>query len=184
MEIRLQEDGLVGTFRTPSSGRAGPFPGILALGGSDGGTPEYFLNLFCAERLRLSGSGVLGYQRHPDNDGRDPVRANRARPSMAPHSSGGHFLGRPRRHCRCLTGRRARAACGGDVSGSRGTRRRVCTGQCRVGWPRFHATSRGATIELDPSGATISISAVPDRRRASPLRARPVDAAPRGGGTR
>jgi pimeloyl-ACP methyl ester carboxylesterase len=47
MEIRLRETDLVGTFRTPE-GR-GPFPGILALGGSDGGTPEYFLNLCVTE---------------------------------------------------------------------------------------------------------------------------------------
>ena len=47
MEIRLREGGLVGTFRTPE-GR-GPFPGVLALGGSDGGTPEYFLNLCVPE---------------------------------------------------------------------------------------------------------------------------------------
>lgn len=43
MEIRLRESDLVGTFRTPEG--SGPFPGVLALGGSDGGTPEYFLNL-------------------------------------------------------------------------------------------------------------------------------------------
>ena len=47
MEIRLHENGLVGTFRTPEG--SGPFPAVLALGGSDGGTPEYFLNLCVAE---------------------------------------------------------------------------------------------------------------------------------------
>lgn len=47
MEIRLHESGLVGTFRTPEG--SGPFPGVLALGGSDGGTPEYFLNLCVPE---------------------------------------------------------------------------------------------------------------------------------------
>jgi pimeloyl-ACP methyl ester carboxylesterase len=47
MEIRLQESDLVGTFRTPEG--SGPFPAVLALGGSDGGTPEYFLNLCVSE---------------------------------------------------------------------------------------------------------------------------------------
>jgi acetyl esterase/lipase len=47
MEIRLGESDLVGTFRTPEG--SGPFPGVLALGGSDGGTPEYFLNLCVPE---------------------------------------------------------------------------------------------------------------------------------------
>jgi len=53
MEIRLQENGLVGTFRTPEG--SGPFPAVLALGGSDGGSPEYFLNL-CVS----AGFGCLG----------------------------------------------------------------------------------------------------------------------------
>lgn len=47
MKIRLHEDDLVGTFRTPEG--SGPFPCVLALGGSDGGTPEYFLNLCVSE---------------------------------------------------------------------------------------------------------------------------------------
>ena len=47
MEIKLRDSDLVGTFRTPKGG--GPFPGVLALGGSDGGTPEYFLNLCVPE---------------------------------------------------------------------------------------------------------------------------------------
>ena len=47
MQIRLREGDFVGTFRTPE-GR-GPFPGVLALGGSDGGTPDYFLNLCVAD---------------------------------------------------------------------------------------------------------------------------------------
>src|SRR5689334_18899481 len=34
-------------FATPEG--AGPFPGVLAVGGSDGGTPEYFLNLLIPE---------------------------------------------------------------------------------------------------------------------------------------
>jgi uncharacterized protein len=43
MEEKIQEDGFHATLRMPD-GR-GPFPGVVALGGSDGGTPEYFLNL-------------------------------------------------------------------------------------------------------------------------------------------
>ncbi len=44
---RIREDGIVGNFGVPDG--AGPFPGVLALGGSDGGTPDYFLNLFVPE---------------------------------------------------------------------------------------------------------------------------------------
>ena len=63
MEIRLHEHGLVGTFRTPEG--SGPFPAVLALGGSDGGTPEYFLNLCVAEGfacLALAYWGTTGTQ--------------------------------------------------------------------------------------------------------------------------
>ena len=63
MEIRLHENGLVGTFRTPEG--SGPFPAVLALGGSDGGTPEYFLNLCVAEGfacLALAYWGTAGTQ--------------------------------------------------------------------------------------------------------------------------
>ena len=49
IEGKLRNGDLVGTFRAPSTG--GPFPGVLALGGSDGGTPEYFLNLLVPEGL-------------------------------------------------------------------------------------------------------------------------------------
>ena len=45
--IKVRDDGIVGNFGTPDSG--GPFPGVLALGGSDGGTPDYFLNLLVPE---------------------------------------------------------------------------------------------------------------------------------------
>jgi dienelactone hydrolase len=45
--IKVREDGIVGNFGTPDGG--GPFPGVLALGGSDGGTPDYFLNLLVPE---------------------------------------------------------------------------------------------------------------------------------------
>jgi len=63
MEIRLQEGDLAGTFRTPEG--PGPFPGVLALGGSDGGTPEYFLNLCVPEGfacLALAYWGTNGTQ--------------------------------------------------------------------------------------------------------------------------
>lgn len=43
MEERIREDGLQATLCVPVG--PGPFPGVVALGGSDGGTPEYFLNL-------------------------------------------------------------------------------------------------------------------------------------------
>jgi dienelactone hydrolase len=47
IDVNLRNGDLVGTFRAPSPG--GPFSGVLALGGSDGGTPEYFLNLLVPE---------------------------------------------------------------------------------------------------------------------------------------
>ena len=43
MDIPIRERDLVGRFRTPEGD--GPFPAVLALGGSDGGTPQYFLDL-------------------------------------------------------------------------------------------------------------------------------------------
>lgn len=46
MRAEYQKDGY-GTFRKPSG--PGPFPGVLGLGGSDGGTPEYFADLFVPE---------------------------------------------------------------------------------------------------------------------------------------
>lgn len=47
MHVKIGAPGLTGTFGHPDAG--GPFPAILALGGSDGGTPEYFLNLLVPE---------------------------------------------------------------------------------------------------------------------------------------
>ena len=47
MEQRIRENGLSATLRVPDG--PGPFPGVLALGGSDGGTPEYFLDLLVGE---------------------------------------------------------------------------------------------------------------------------------------
>ena len=45
--ITVRENGFVGTLGYPDDG--GRFPGVLALGGSDGGTPEYFFNLLVPE---------------------------------------------------------------------------------------------------------------------------------------
>src|ERR1044071_3638243 len=42
-----RDNGIIATFGAPD--RGGPFPGVLALGGSDGGTPEYFLDLLVPE---------------------------------------------------------------------------------------------------------------------------------------
>lgn len=47
MEQRIRERDLIATLRTPDG--PGPFPALLALGGSDGGTPEYFLDLLVRE---------------------------------------------------------------------------------------------------------------------------------------
>src|SRR5215467_1906939 len=47
MHVKIGAPGLVGTFGHPDAG--GPFPAVLALGGSDGGTPEYFFNLLVPE---------------------------------------------------------------------------------------------------------------------------------------
>ena len=47
MEQKILERDLSATLRTPDG--AGPFPAVLALGGSDGGTPEYFLELLVRE---------------------------------------------------------------------------------------------------------------------------------------
>ena len=57
-ETRLCGSTLEGTFRTPDAG--GPFPGVLALGGSDGGTPEYFLNLLPPEGFACLGLAYWG----------------------------------------------------------------------------------------------------------------------------
>ncbi|HEY7187195.1 MAG TPA: hypothetical protein VH436_11645 [Vicinamibacterales bacterium] len=50
--MKIRENGIVAAFGTPDDG--GPFPGVLALGGSDGGTPEYFLNLLVPRASRFS----------------------------------------------------------------------------------------------------------------------------------
>ena len=47
MEIGYGDGSGQGIYRTPDS--AGPFPAVLALGGSDGGTPRYFADLLVPE---------------------------------------------------------------------------------------------------------------------------------------
>jgi dienelactone hydrolase len=47
METKVRDGVLSATLRTPDG--SGPFPAVLALGGSDGGTPEYFLDLLVRE---------------------------------------------------------------------------------------------------------------------------------------
>jgi dienelactone hydrolase len=47
MEIDYRDESGRGTYRTPDS--RGPFPAVLALGGSDGGTPLYFADLLVPE---------------------------------------------------------------------------------------------------------------------------------------
>ena len=47
MEIEYRGQDGRGILRTPGGG--GPFPGVLALGGSDGGTPRYFADLLVPE---------------------------------------------------------------------------------------------------------------------------------------
>jgi dienelactone hydrolase len=47
MDVNINESGLSATLRMPEG--PGPFPAVLALGGSDGGTPEYFLDLLPSE---------------------------------------------------------------------------------------------------------------------------------------
>jgi uncharacterized protein len=47
MDQVVHEQGLAGTLFTP--GGSGPFPAVLALGGSDGGTPRYFADLLVPE---------------------------------------------------------------------------------------------------------------------------------------
>jgi dienelactone hydrolase len=47
MEVKITEADLNATLCVPDG--PGPFPAVLALGGSDGGTPEYFSNLLVGE---------------------------------------------------------------------------------------------------------------------------------------
>ncbi len=47
MDIDYRDEGGHGTLRVPDG--EGPFPAVLALGGSDGGTPQYFPDLLVPE---------------------------------------------------------------------------------------------------------------------------------------
>jgi hypothetical protein len=47
VDIKYRDEHSEGTYRVPEG--QGPFPAVLALGGSDGGTPQYFLNLLVPE---------------------------------------------------------------------------------------------------------------------------------------
>lgn len=57
---RIRDNGLVATRGAPDSG--GPFPGVLALGGSDGGTPEYLLELLVPEGFAVVALQYWGTQ--------------------------------------------------------------------------------------------------------------------------
>ena len=57
----LRDGDLVGTFGMPEGN--GPFPGVLALGGSDGGIPEYLLPLLVPEGFACL---ALAYFATPD----------------------------------------------------------------------------------------------------------------------
>lgn len=57
----LRDGDLVGTFGMPEGD--GPYPGVLALGGSDGGIPEYFLRLLVPEGFACL---ALAYFATPD----------------------------------------------------------------------------------------------------------------------
>jgi methyltransferase (TIGR00027 family) len=54
----VREDGVVGSFACPPG--AGPFPAVLALGGSDGGLPEYFSDLLLPEGIACLALGYFG----------------------------------------------------------------------------------------------------------------------------
>src|SRR2546423_8508761 len=47
MRTRIRDGELFGTFAHPDEGDR--FPAVLALGGSDGGTPDYFVDLLVPE---------------------------------------------------------------------------------------------------------------------------------------
>ncbi|HEX5107481.1 MAG TPA: SAM-dependent methyltransferase [Vicinamibacterales bacterium] len=54
----IREPDLVGSFAAPPG--VGPFPGVLALGGSDGGLPEYFTDLLVPEGFACLALGYFG----------------------------------------------------------------------------------------------------------------------------
>jgi methyltransferase (TIGR00027 family) len=54
----VREPDLVGSFACPEG--SGPFPAVLALGGSDGGLPEYFTDLLVPEGFACLALGYFG----------------------------------------------------------------------------------------------------------------------------
>ena len=66
LPIRYQlvgEADFVGSFATPPG--EGPFPAVLALGGSDGGLPEYFADLLVPEGFACLALGYFGMKGLP-----------------------------------------------------------------------------------------------------------------------
>ena len=61
----VREGDLVGTFGCPDG--EGPFDGVLALGGSDGGIPDYLLRLLVPEGFACL---ALAYFNTPDTQPR------------------------------------------------------------------------------------------------------------------
>ena len=59
----VREPDLVGSFAAPLG--VGPFPGALALGGSDGGLPEYFTDLLVPEGFACLALGYFGMEGLP-----------------------------------------------------------------------------------------------------------------------
>lgn len=56
----VREPDLVGSFASPPGD--GPFPAVLALGGSDGGLPEYFIDLLVPEGFACLALGYFGME--------------------------------------------------------------------------------------------------------------------------
>ena len=59
----VRETDLVGSFAAPDGG--GPFPAVLALGGSDGGLPEYFSDLLLPHGFACLALGYFGMEGTP-----------------------------------------------------------------------------------------------------------------------
>ena len=61
MDIEYRDENSRGIYRTPTP--AGTYPAVLALGGSDGGTPQYFADLVAPEGFACL---ALAYWGTPD----------------------------------------------------------------------------------------------------------------------
>ena len=59
----VHEPGIVGSFAVPEGD--GPYPAVLALGGSDGGLPEYFIDLLVPEGFACLALGYFGMEGLP-----------------------------------------------------------------------------------------------------------------------